>query len=129
MSFRNLLLVSFLFIIAATGCRKERTTDSVCEILKQALINDDKGQARIAITAMIDKLPSKAYTAQALDMLSHAISGQCEMSTDLYCFNCIKTLPGQTEIEVSFISGGSVIHKTIDISYTSANEMIFANFH
>jgi len=126
---RKLFLTSILFIVVATGCRKEASSASSCEILKQALINDDKEQARMAITAMINKLPSKAYTVQGLDMLSNSIYGQCGMNAEIYCFNCIKTLPSQTEIEVSFNSGGSRIQKTIDISYTAVNEMIFSNIH
>jgi len=129
MSYRILSLATMLFIVAATGCRKDASSSSPCETLKAAMINADKEQARMAITAMIDRLPSKEYTEAGLDMLSNSISGQCGMNAGVSCFNCIKTLPGETEIGVSFISSGSAVQRIIDISYTPQNEMRFVNIH
>jgi hypothetical protein len=127
MSYRVLLLATLLFIVAATGCHKDASSASPCEALKAAMINTDKEQARLAITAMIDRLPSKEYTEAGLGMLSNSISGQCGMNAGVFCFNCIKTLPSETEIEISFISSGSPVQRTIDISYTPQNEMRFVN--
>ena len=62
-------------------------------------------------------------------MLADYLSGQCTMNAIIDCFNCIKTLPSQTEIEVYFISSGAQVQRTIDISYTSTNEMRFSNIH
>jgi hypothetical protein len=125
----NVLLSTLIFIFTATACRKEAATSSRCEALKQSLISGDREQARVAITAMIDKLPAKVYTKEGLDMLSDFISGQCSITAEVDCFNCIKTLPSQTEIEVYFISAGSQVHRTIDITYTPSNEMRFSNIH
>ena len=53
----------------------------------------------------------------------------CTMNASALCFDCIQTLPSQSEIRISFDNGASTVEKTIDISYNSNNKMIFYNLH
>ena len=45
------------------------------------------------------------------------------------CFDCIKTLPSQSEIRVSYFGINGPVEKTIDIVYTTNNKMVFHNMH
>ena len=99
-----------------------------CESLHDGMQNNDVNEVKIQITRFIDALPSQLYTAQNLDKLVAAISGQCGATAQVLCFDCVKTYPGQTEIKISFPA--SSIQKVIDISYTlSINKMKVISMH
>jgi hypothetical protein len=121
-SFLSLLLFACLII----ACKKSSDTPR-CEELREKMTNNDKEGVRTIITRYINGLPSQKYTAQNLDNLVKAINRQCGIRGEVRCFDCIETLPTQSEIVLRFSSPS--IEKVIDISYTSVNTMIFVNMH
>lgn len=124
---RSSILLAFAVLLFA-GCRKE-TVAKNCKNLKEAVAANNTEQVRKIITEYIGNLPSDDYTEQNLNKLTQNISNLCEITSGTYCFNCIQTLPGQSEIWVSFLWNGATVKKTIDISYTPANKMNFVNMH
>jgi hypothetical protein len=74
-------------------------------------------------------MPSKTYSLQNIQILSASVSSQCSFTANMLCFSCIKTLPPQTEISISFMDGGSQVRKVFDISYSPDNKMKFVNMH
>ena len=100
-----------------------------CERLKNALTTEDRESAKSIITEFIRTLPSREYTEQILKILVSSLSKQCSISTVEYCFACIQTMPGESEIRLTFTSNQSNIVRAIDISYTPDNKMEFINVH
>ena len=123
-----------LFILSAavllfTGCKKEKE-NSECISLKEGITSNNIQQVKDIITVYISKLPSDDYTEANINKLVSVISGQCGVSSGLSCFDCIDTLPSQTEIWIEVTSGSSTLRKTIDLTYTSgSNKMKFGNMH
>jgi hypothetical protein len=120
------LLLLLLFACMVSGCKKSSDSPR-CEEFREDMLNNDKEAVRTTITRYIDGLPSKKYTAQNLLNLLNAIKRLCGIQGEVLCFDCIDTLPSQSEILLRF--GSPSIQKVIDITYTSANEMRFANMH
>jgi hypothetical protein len=122
----RLFLLLLLFGCFVMGCKKSSDSPR-CEGFRENMLNNDKEAVKTTITRYIDGLPSKKYTAQNLVTLLNAIKRQCGIQGEVLCFDCIETLPSQSEILLRF--GSPSIQKVIDITYTSANEMRFANMH
>ena len=122
---------SFLFIVLVAlmaGCTKDLAPDQ-CQELKQAIVVNDVEKVKMKITEAITGLPAPEHTEQNLNTLATVISAKCGLAAKVLCFGCIKTLPEQSEIRVSFVYSGSVISKTIDISYSPDNKIRFVNLH
>ncbi|MEQ1800097.1 MAG: hypothetical protein ABL872_19230 [Lacibacter sp.] len=97
--------------------------------LSAAITANDVEQTKKGISNFINNLPSAAYTSQNIDKLTSTISGQCIITATVLCFDCIKTLPSQSEIRLSVVSGSTTVIKIIDITYTPDNRMKFRNMH
>ena len=110
------------------SCHKDDLSGS-CETLRDAVLNNKIDKARSAINNFIDRLDSKVYNEPNLTALVQKISSQCNVSTTIMCFNCIRTLPSQTEIRIVINSGGTTVSKTIDISYSTNNIITFVSMH
>ena len=123
----KIVLIVSLFVFSF-GCRKT-TLQNSCADLSRAVMNSDKALAKSAIDNIIRSIPSSQYTQGNIQNLVNKISGNCNLQTTLLCFDCIKTLPTQTEIRITINSGTTPVQKTIDISYTSSNTMVFHNMH
>ena len=120
--FITLLILAFCF----TGCKKDNS--NACSLLQQGLIANDTQRVGKAVDLIIASFTSQEYNAQNIDRLANRLS-QCNLEIRGKCFDCIKTLPSQTEIWFSYNASGTVIQKTIDISYTPDNKMRFHNMH
>jgi hypothetical protein len=128
MPYRRISFVLVLFAMLTIGCKKH-SSGSLCETLREGMIANNPEQVKSAITLLINKLPSKLYTESNLNLLASLLSGQCTVTANVFCFDCIKTLPSQTEIRLSFTSSGSTVTKTIDISYSPDNKMTVVSMH
>ncbi len=129
MTYQRHLLTAILSLCLLAGCRKA-DSDQQCLELKQAMETHDVGKAGVIISLMMAKLPSDNYTAENIEALARSISRQCAFTVTVICFDCIDTFPGQTEIRISFISGSSIVSKTIDISHAPGQQkMKFMNMH
>jgi len=81
------------------------------------------------VKRFIDRMISAQYTESNMYRLADAISSNCSISTAVLCFDCIQTLPSQSEIHIKLSSSGSMIEKVIDISYNTNNKMVVQNVH
>ena len=90
-----------------------------------------KGQLSLhkkkSIIYFISQLSSPEYTADNFDKLAKVITDRCSLDAQVPCFNCIKTLPGMTELIISFPN--SMTQKAVDISYTTDNKMKVIGVH
>lgn len=109
--------------------QSSRLSGANCEQLKNAMVNSDVDQARIAITAFIAGLYSDVYTEANINELVRLIENSCGIDGELFCFHCIDTLPGQTEIILRIRVNGVDVLKIIDLSHTPANKIKFVNMH
>lgn len=127
-----LLLVIVLFF---TACKKDHVgdckTDRVgsCESLRDDLAANDKTRVEVAVNNAIAQLHSNEHTAKNLADLATALSSRCGVTATVLCFGCIYTYLGQSEMKVSFNSGGATITKVIDITSKGSNKMVFVNMH
>lgn len=74
------------------------------------------------INGYIASLPSQNYTKQNLNALVDAINGLCGETATMLCFDCIKTLPSQSEIRISNAGLIGPVAKTIDITYNASKD-------
>jgi uncharacterized membrane-anchored protein YjiN (DUF445 family) len=110
------------------SCDKDELSGS-CETLRDAVLHNNIDKARSAINSFINRLESKVYNEPNLTVLVEKISSQCNVSSTIMCFNCVRTLPSQTEIRIVITSGGTTVSKTIDISYSANNIITFVYMH
>jgi len=120
----SILVLTILF----SSCRKENISND-CGSLKDGIATNDISKVKAALTNLIAGLQSKDYNEININALSQRISSSCGATIESTCFDCIKTLPSQTEIRISVNSAGVSKVKTIDLSYTSANKIVFHNMH
>jgi len=116
------LLVLFSF----TSCKKEHS--SSCQDLKQAAVNNNMDRLKEIVISYISSLPSPKYTQPNLDQLAQVIS-QCDIKASVSCFDCVKTLPSQTEMGLIFSYNGTQTQKIIDFSYSDNNEIVVLRVH
>ncbi|HEX7906168.1 MAG TPA: hypothetical protein VF487_19980 [Chitinophagaceae bacterium] len=127
MRYLAIFLLGTLVLSLNISCEKD--PEATCQQLKNSIINSDKEQVKTIISQFITTLPSSTYTQQNLNALASSIQQHCSMNTSSLCFDCIQTMPTQSEIRISFVNGATTVEKTIDISYNSNNKMIFYNLH
>jgi len=120
------LIISMLFLIFA--CKKTSLKDS-CENLKHGILSDDIAMAKSAVNDIIMTLPDQDYTQPNLQSLVNKLNTHCNLTTEILCYDCIKTLPSESEIRVSVNSSASSQQKVMDISYTAANRMTCVSMH
>jgi len=120
--------VIICLLVINFGCRKANLQNN-CDDLSRAVTSSDVALARSVIDNLIRTLPSSKYTESNVQNLVNKISGSCNLQTVLLCFDCIKTLPSQTEIRITINTGSVTVKKVIDLSYTNSNSMVFQNMH
>ena len=119
--------ISYLLILLAVlGCSKDKFT---CEDNRNALQQTDTDKVKTFIELHIASLPSPDYNEANINQLAASISNECGFAAAVNCFDCIKTLTSQTEIVVSFNTGGGTLQRTIDLSYSSSNKIVFRSVH
>ncbi len=123
---KTLLFFSLLCFIVF-GCKK--SDEAICQQLTSGVVADDETKVGNAVEDMIASLPSQEYTQENFDRLSDKLSQQCDIQVVGKCFDCIETLPSQSEIQFSVNSSGITITRTIDLTYTPTNRMKFLNLH
>lgn len=125
---RNTLFPLLLLLIClGTGCKKHADPPPIMENCLGPAFPADDNEVKNSISSFINNLPSQQYTAENLNKLAQSISDRCSVVAKVDCFNCIKTLPGMTEVVISFPN--STLQKIVDISYTASNEMKVVNVH
>lgn len=123
------LIIIFSSAILLAACKKDAENGN-CVLLKEGMKANNVQHVGEVITKYIGTLPSNEYTEENVNKLVLAIKGQCNLNTGVYCFDCISTLPSQTEIWIEFNNAGSTLRKTIDLTYAAGtNKMKFGNMH
>lgn len=125
---QKVILIILVLTVLFSSCRKENVSND-CGRLKDGIATNDIGKVKTVLTNFIDGLHNKDYTESNINSLLQSISSSCNVTVELGCFDCIKTLPSQTEIRILINSPGVSKAKTIDLSYTSANKIVFHNMH
>lgn len=118
-------LIPVLAVFLFCSCKKDRgNTTSNCEYLKNAIINDSEEEIKALVIDYINQLPSQDYTEQNINALQASMEKGCSIKADMYCFDCVSTLPSMTEIQITVTSVQPNIFKTVDLSYTPNTRMI-----
>ena len=126
---RKYLLFAFALLSTAFSCSKEDSDGDQCQELRDGVTNSNVEQVKHVITQFINGLPSKDYTEENINNLVRVIEDYCDGSAALLCFDCVQTLPSQTEIQIWYPGTSGLVNKTIDITYTTNNDMKFSNLH
>jgi hypothetical protein len=121
-------VIGILLLLVVCSCKKESVSND-CQKLINGMSSNNNEDVKTAVTGFIRRLPSTIYTSDNLTRLVQSISGSCSIGAETICFDCIKTLPSESEIRLSYSSGTSQVQKTIDISYDTNNQMKFVNMH
>jgi hypothetical protein len=130
MNMRHFLFIAIAGLSLLPACKKQELRKPAdCQQLQSGITTDNKEQVKEVINGHIAGLPSQTYTEQNLNALVNAINGQCGNTATLLCFDCIQTLPSQTEIRIAYTGTAGPVARTIDIIYTSSNRMTFSNMH
>jgi hypothetical protein len=117
-----------LVLLVVSSCRKPSVPIN-CEKLSNGLATDNKEDVGAMVNEFIHRLPSIAYTDGNLAKLVQSISKSCSVGAETFCFDCIKTLPSQSEIRLTYSSATSQGYRIIGISYDTNNQMKFVGMH
>lgn len=119
----------FLFVLSTflISCDKDEAVK--CENLAEALATNNQEAARGFFNQWIKGLSSKNYNQPNLAELVSDINADCSLTASLHCFDCIMTLPEQSEVSLSFQYNGNTITRYADFSRSADNKIIYLDFH
>jgi len=125
-----------LVVMALISCKKQQNDKAMdCNQFKQGIVANSEA----AVKAEIEKLCQDLFPVviatdewghrENFVKLAQRISQQCGIDARVDCYACIKTLPPQTEIVVSFMNNGVQVKKTLDITTSSTSRLAFLQMH
>lgn len=127
-----LALATFLTF---SGCKKDATRTSSCEQIKTGILTNDINLVKQEFEKLLTPF-TPAPTAQDtyghkanIEKLVAQLNGGCGITARAACYNCIKTLPPQTELYLTVTDGDNTVNKVIDLSYDNSKRLIFSNMH
>ena len=126
---KSRFLIVFAGITLVLACNKAEIISEDCERLQHGITTSDKDEVKAIITKFINSLSSQEYSQQNLNSLVARINQQCDVSASTICFDCIDTNPSQSEIRITCQGSGAPVERTVDLSYTTAHDMVFRNLH
>ena len=85
---------------AALSCSKQDSERDYCQELRDGVTNSNVEEVRHVITQFINGLSSQDYTEENINNLVNVIEDYCDGSAAMLCFDCVRTLPSQTEIQI-----------------------------
>jgi hypothetical protein len=109
------------------SCKKENQCQ--CGELKEAALSGDVNTARASVESVIATLKNKTYNQANIGSLNQKLTSNCEVLAEMFCYDCVKTNPSQTEIRITVQSGTNRVEKIIDLSYNVSNQIVFVNMH
>ena len=122
-------IIISIFLLITISCSKEHLQRPDCSNLKNALLEGKPDEAENEINKICSALTDIENSRQDLNRLATAISGQCQVSAAVLCYDCINTNPAQSEIRISVTFPGGQKDKIIDISYSEDNKFLFVGMH
>src|SRR5947199_667275 len=92
-----------VLLLTAMSCQRELPETSNnnpgsnidCYSLKQGMIENNL----LMIGGALGPLTDQQYSNENLEQLAKDISTSCSMTATLTCFNCIKTIPPQSQLQ------------------------------
>lgn len=124
---KKLLLPIAVFLTLFISCKKENQCR--CGGLKEAAIAGDVSTAKLNVESVIATLKDKTYNQANIGSLNQKLSSHCGVMAEMFCYDCVKTNPSQTEIKITVQSGTNRVEKIVDLSYNSSNQIVFVNMH
>lgn len=128
MATRYLSLIPVLLIIVAASCRKDEMQAANCDNLQRAIFAGKPDEVETEINRICSSLINAPDSHEGLKALTDKISSQCKVNANTLCYDCINTLPAQSEIRISVIDVDLQKDKIIDI-IRSGDKFVFAGMH
>jgi hypothetical protein len=136
------ILTAFLglSLLLLAACDKKNNVDAAasfnCQNFKTGIISDSSAMVGVEVNKLCEDLMPAAITptdeygqAQNINVLVQRLSQKCDITATLVCYACIKTLPAQSEIRISINQNGTVYNRTLDITVTQQNMLIYSGMH
>ncbi|MGC4034573.1 MAG: hypothetical protein QM764_01340 [Chitinophagaceae bacterium] len=117
-----------LIVLSAVGCRKDDLSSPDCGKLQQAILAGNPDEVEAEINNICASLSASNDSEQSFNEITKAIGTQCKLNAVALCYNCIETLPAQSEIKITVQTSTGFKEKIIDIT-RSGNHFIFAGMH
>ncbi len=132
---KNSIFVMLVAVFISCETTEQTKTDVDWNKLKEAVINQDIDLADQELSKLLVNTNPTPNSNDAIgqrfniDELVQSINESNVLTSELYCYACIKTLPAQTEIVVEVDSTGTSIKRVIDIVTTEDGILRFGNMH
>lgn len=120
---RIILIAALTAVTGLTACDKDK--EAGCEQLAASVRDNDDAAARTVMSSLLLHLSRRKHTSDNLQALVDKINSECKVSASVGCFQCIKTLPAMSEVNLTV--GG--ITRTVDISSNQAGDMVYSHLH
>jgi hypothetical protein len=124
MKYKVIAILFIGLVFLGSGCKKEGVESLDCDGFRKGIVANDEERVKKSIAGLLG-----TYSQENINKLAAAIADQCTATATVDCFECIKTLPPQTEIIVLFNENGTTYRKLLDISYTPQNRMKMVAMH
>ena len=123
------LIPCLLILSCFCACKKDKADINKCENLKISLRGNNEDNLKLIVGQYIAAMASQEYNEPNLNNLASSISNNCSISAYLVCFDCIFTLPAESELELTFSENGTTFHKIVDLKPTSDNKIKVQSMH
>lgn len=135
---KTLLTALAVCLLMFAACKKNKLDPAAfnCQNFKTGIMNDSSDMVGIEVNKLCEDLMPVAATpadeygqAQNINILVQRLSEKCDVTATLVCYACIETLPAQSEITISINQNGTVYNRTLDITVTQQNMLIYNGMH
>ena len=125
---KHKLVLVLILGLGFISCKKDIA--GKCDDLAEAMVINNQEKAATIMNSWINELASDEYTEDNINRLISLINDNCTINATLFCFDCVMTLPSQTEIGLEFQYNGNTVNKVLDITYEGSNNRIrYSRFH
>jgi len=117
MKYVALILVAFLF----TDCSKDpKRPKPDCDGMEQGLLNNNVSLIEDALGNYL----AMDYSKENLNALADTLTRSCDVKASLFCYNCIYTLPPQSEIYFALVdNAGDSTARVLDVTSDVNNKI------
>ena len=98
---KHKLVLVLILGLGFISCKKDIA--GKCDDLVEAMMNNNQEKSATIMNSWINELPSDEYTEDNINRLISLINDNCTINATLFCFDCVMTLPSQTEIGLEFL--------------------------
>lgn len=116
MKYLLLVIMPLAFFSCQKGISEEEnpTTNIQCDLLRQGMITN----SILMISESLGPTLDNQYSNDNLNQIARDISASCDMAATLTCYNCVKTVPPQSQLQCSFIQDNGE-HATFTINLSA----------